>query len=177
MRNNVNRCNTISKNTIKSLGISFDNEREEELFHSFVNDELEERIGASISRLLSCEQLHEFDCINDTAEAQKWLEMNVPTYKWKVAREIEEIKLMLMRLVKDISTSESDHKEIRSLPLNCLDLSTRTYNSLVRYGITAIGELIDIAPEEFPRIRNLSVKCLNEIEAKLKEKFNYQIVL
>jgi len=176
MNNYPSRCKTISTETIRSLGIAFGSKKEEELFHSFVIGELEERVGASISQMLSREQLDEFDKIDDMEKAEEWLETNVPTYKAKVAKEIEEMKLMLMRLSKRISTSEPDYPAIRSQPIDCLDLSVRTFGCLSRYGIKSIGELIDIPPGEFKLIRNLSVKCLNEIEDRLKEKFDYQLI-
>jgi len=54
-----------------------------------------------------------------------------------------------------------------SRPLEELDLSTRTYNCLIRAGIHTIFDVVRRAPEELLAVRNLSCKCLDELESRL----------
>ena len=57
----------------------------------------------------------------------------------------------------------------RSIPLEDLELSVRSYNCLKRAGITTLGEIADKTPEEMMKVRNLGRKSLEEVLAKLKE--------
>lgn len=54
---------------------------ERSAFMVHAEDELEVRVGRTISQDLSEEQLSEFDAIIDTNEAQAWLEHNAPTFR------------------------------------------------------------------------------------------------
>ena len=56
--------------------------------------------------------------------------------------------------------------------IEALDLSVRSYNTLLRAGIFTIADIvnmIDYEPEQFEKIRNLGVKCRAEIVEKLDE--------
>lgn len=50
-----------------------------------------------------------------------------------------------------------------------LDLSVRTYNSLKRYGITTVGELLEKSEQEIMRLRGLGTKSFRELKEKLSE--------
>ena len=174
--NNSNNKNGISKETIRSLGIVFLDPAEEKLFHDYVTEELEVNVGTEISKGLTKEQLNEFDSLTDPDEARQWLEINRPTFKAIVDEQITLMKLRLMRIGKTVSTAIGDHADIRPVPIDELDLSIRCRNALKRNGIISIGELIDLPPNELSQIKNLSKYCLDELEAKLKDKYNYQLV-
>ena len=45
-----------------------------------------------------------------------------------------------------------------------LNLSTRTYNTLLRAGITTVEKIKGMTDEELKNVRNLSKKCLNEVK-------------
>ncbi len=56
-----------------------------------------------------------------------------------------------------------------SSTVDSIALSHRTHNALRRYNITTIEELANTSDDELLKIRNLGVKCLNEIHERLKE--------
>lgn len=174
--NNSNKKIGISKDTIRSLGIAFLDPAEEELFHEYVTEELDINVGTEISKGLTKEQLIEFDNLTEQDEARQWLEVNRPTFKVIVDDQIILMKLRLMRIGKTVSTAIGDHADIRPVPIDELDLSIRCRNALKRNGIISIGELIDLPPNELSQIKNLSRYCQDELEAKLKNKYNYQLV-
>lgn len=60
-------------------------------------------------------------------------------------------------------------KERQKDSIELLNLSTRSYNALRRYGITYISELKDISYNELIRIRTLGIVHVNEILNKLNE--------
>lgn len=60
-------------------------------------------------------------------------------------------------------------KERKKDSIELLNLSTRSYNALRRYGITYISELKDISYNELIRIRTLGIVHVNEILNKLNE--------
>ena len=173
--NNDRTCR-ITAETIRSLGITFDNSEDESRFYDFVTEELETNVGAAISEIFSEEQLSEFDRIAAPDDARAWLERNCPDYRWTVNAEVRSMKLRLMRLGKEISTGVVDHQNIRPTSIDDLELSIRSRNALKRYGIEAVGELIDIPLEERRHIRYLSRGCWDEIEEKLYVKCNYKLV-
>lgn len=45
-----------------------------------------------------------------------------------------------------------------------LNLSTRTYNTLLRAGITTVEKIKGMTDEELKSVRNLSKECLNEVK-------------
>ena len=77
---------------LQEMGLSAMPEEQKQSFLSYVQEELEVRIGERISKGLTEEQLNEFDSITDQAEATKWLEQNRPDYREIVTRTITEMK-------------------------------------------------------------------------------------
>lgn len=61
-----------------------------------------------------------------------------------------------------------DYPEVvPATPIDELDLSVRTYNTLVRGGITTVEQLKDKTDEELAVLRNMSKKQIEEIKGKL----------
>ncbi|HEU4326227.1 MAG TPA: DNA-directed RNA polymerase subunit alpha [Roseiflexaceae bacterium] len=60
--------------------------------------------------------------------------------------------------------------DIYDTPIEELDLTTRTYNSLRRAEITRVGQLLEKSEKELIAIRNLGQKSLDEIRDKLAER-------
>lgn len=77
---------------LQEMGLSAMPEEQKQQFLTYVQEELEVRIGERISRGLTEAQLDEFDSITDQAEATKWLEQNRPDYREIVTRTINEMK-------------------------------------------------------------------------------------
>lgn len=79
-------------NFLQEMGLQAMPEDQKQAFLDYVQEELEVRIGARISKGLTETQLNEFDMINDPLEAAKWLDKNRPDYREIVTRTIEEMK-------------------------------------------------------------------------------------
>lgn len=77
---------------LQEMGLSAMPEQKKKEFLDYIQEELEVRIGARISKGLSEVQLAEFDAISDPMEAAKWLEKNRPDYREIVNRTIAELK-------------------------------------------------------------------------------------
>lgn len=80
------------ENFLKEMGLSAMPENKKQDFLKYIQEELEVRIGARISKGLPDDKLQEFDNITDVNEAAKWLEQNRPDYREIVNRCIEEMK-------------------------------------------------------------------------------------
>jgi DNA-directed RNA polymerase subunit alpha len=67
---------------------------------------------------------------------------------------------------KDVTTAIPDEK--LSIPVEELDLSVRTMNSLRRGGITTVGDLVSKGEKELLSLRNFGQKSRQEVEERLK---------
>ena len=67
---------------------------------------------------------------------------------------------------KAVAATISDEK--LSMPVEELDLSVRTMNSLRRGGITTVGELVSKGEKDLLSLRNFGQKSRQEVEEKLK---------
>lgn len=54
-----------------------------------------------------------------------------------------------------------------NIQLTVLDLSPRSYNALMRAGVSTIGRLVALSDEEIGRVNNVGTKAINEIREKL----------
>jgi DNA-directed RNA polymerase subunit alpha len=54
------------------------------------------------------------------------------------------------------------------MPVEDLNLSARAENSLKRAGITKVGQLVNMNPEDLLSIRNFGQKSYNELIERLK---------
>jgi len=59
--------------------------------------------------------------------------------------------------------------QLCGLPLDELGLSVRAYNSLKRYGITSVGQVLEMNEEELLCVRNFGVKGLQELIEIMQE--------
>ena len=82
----------LDESFLQEMGLQAMPEDQKQAFLDYVQEELEVRIGARISKGLSEEQLNEFDAISDPLEAAKWLEKNRPDYREIFTLTIEELK-------------------------------------------------------------------------------------
>ena len=76
----------------------------------------------------------------------------------------------VLALIDNQPTKEPDINLIIALnkSIDCLELSVRSYNCLRRRGINTIAELYEAKNKgELPKIRNLGLKSVYEIEHKL----------
>lgn len=75
-----------------------------------------------------------------------------------------------MTEMQEQNQSAFDEAEMRhealSIPLNDLDLSVRTYNSLMNYkgNITILADIVRMKPKELLKIPNMNKSMLKEIE-------------
>ena len=61
--------------------------------------------------------------------------------------------------------------DIKSTPIDALNLSTRSYNCLRRNGVCTIGELVALSEEEIFSMKNLGKKSAEEVFQKINEYF------
>ena len=54
--------------------------------------------------------------------------------------------------------------------IECLELCTRTYNALIRYGICTIADVLNYPPDRFIRIRNFGKSSARELTQRMHEK-------
>jgi DNA-directed RNA polymerase subunit alpha len=59
---------------------------------------------------------------------------------------------------------------LNDMPIEVLDLSSRTYNCLKRSQITTVGQLLQMTEEELLGLRNFGQKSLQELHEKLAER-------
>ena len=59
--------------------------------------------------------------------------------------------------------------DIKSTPIDALNLSTRSYNGLRRNGVCTIGELVALSEEEIFSMKNLGKKSAEEVFQKINE--------
>lgn len=93
-------------------------------------------------------------------------------------KELSECKLLCIKLrerLKSYETNEAikdivnDLKE-RSMSIDNLDLSVRSYNCLKRKGVKTIDDLVQLTEDDLMHIRNLGRKSYLEILSKLEER-------
>lgn len=87
-------------------------------FEDLYREELEVRIGKTISQGLTQAQLKEFDLINDSQEASKWLDNNRPDYKTIVNEIINEMELeypLLKYEMKESDKSGSNYSDVNDV--------------------------------------------------------------
>lgn len=63
----------------------------------------------------------------------------------------------------------SDNSPLMRKPIKECGLSPRSVHALGRRGIDTIGELVQYSRHQLLQIRNLGVKCADEIEAMLQK--------
>ncbi len=87
-------------------------------------------------------------------------------------RKIEKLKIVRYEIEcieKKLNTLEPK-TGILTMPIEDLNLSTRTYHCLRRYGkVYTVFDLTQKSKHDIRKLRNLGIKSCNEIERKLKE--------
>ena len=76
--------------------------------------------------------------------------------------------------LKGLSSVQAHLHELKRLPIELLDLSTRPYNCLKREEVNTIGDLLDYSLEDLESIRSFGVGCVNEVCEKIN-KFGLQL--
>ena len=85
----------IDENLLKDLGLASLPPDEKNQMLAQIYETLEMRVGMTLAKQMSDEQLKEFEKFvdaNDEAGALKWLETNYPNYKQVVHAELEKLK-------------------------------------------------------------------------------------
>lgn len=98
----------------------------------------------------------------------------IAIYKSKITRE-ENKKKWLLELEKmkseqkDKLPNKNEKASLISMPIEELDLDTRSYNCLIKHGINTIEDLITNTEDEIGSIRGLGILSLCRIKHKLSE--------
>jgi DNA-directed RNA polymerase subunit alpha len=61
-------------------------------------------------------------------------------------------------------------QQIMDMPVDALELSTRTHNCLRRADIATIGQILQMDEKQLKAVRNLGDKSLEEIKDRVREK-------
>lgn len=67
------------------------------------------------------------------------------------------------------SLDEAEKEKVADQPIEALELSVRSYNCLMRYGIKTVEKLIKTSESDLMGIRNLGSKSIQEIKDKLEQ--------
>ena len=59
--------------------------------------------------------------------------------------------------------------EVYQTPIERLELSPRTLNSLKNHGLQRVGQILEMSDDELKEIRNFGVKSLDELKEKLRD--------
>ena len=78
------------------VGLSNMPEDDKRAFMDHAREELEVRVGRTVSEALTDEQLNEFSGLSDAFDVANWLEQNIPDYREIVKRIFDEFKQEIM---------------------------------------------------------------------------------
>lgn len=88
------------------------------------------------------------------------------------AEEIKKIKGIgnkcTIYILKAIAILESEKRDrensgVKGIPIVELDLSIRSYNALMRYGVRKLGDIWDWEEEDYYKVKNMGKKCVDEM--------------
>lgn len=138
--------NKLTEKELSRVGIAFETVEEAMLFSAFVTEELEVKIGESISTGISESLLQEFDSITDEKESVKWLEKNRPDYREVVKREQYQMVWTMLCLREKISTASSvpEPKGIEA-DLSDIGLSPYTLRYFKTHNLNTVKEVIKLS--------------------------------
>lgn len=68
-----------------------------------------------------------------------------------------------------VEVEEDETEKVRTMSIDELELSVRSYNCLKRANINTVDELIQKTPDDMMKVRNLGRKSLDEVLGKLSE--------
>jgi DNA-directed RNA polymerase subunit alpha len=70
---------------------------------------------------------------------------------------------------EDLRRTRTVPVEIYQTPIERLELSPRTLNSLKNHGLQRVGQILEMSDDELKEIRNFGVKSLDELKEKLND--------
>jgi DNA-directed RNA polymerase subunit alpha len=138
------------------------------------------KIQENLPELTSVEMIFESPDKNDAGEVdeeEKILNTDVPVEE-EVRSETVEVSEEVTETVseeKEVAENGESSEDIASLPIERLDLTVRALNCLKRDKVNTIGELVNRPIQELLKIRNFGRMSLEEVNNKLKEKFDISL--
>lgn len=147
---------------------SIDEYMEEYKFDEDTIDRLSEVLGL-FERATSLMTKAEMDKFNHM-DVDDYLGYNIRIYieeEERKKKEEEEQKRAYRDMFQKPSCGKADKECMKTMPIEVLELSARTYNCLKRAGYNTIGELLALSDEDWRHIRNLGRKGIEEAKAKL----------
>ena len=70
---------------------------------------------------------------------------------------------------EDLRRTRTVPVEVYQTPLEKLEISPRTLNSLKNHGLQRVGQILEMTDDELKEIRNFGVKSLGELKERLKD--------
>lgn len=138
------------------------------------------KIQENLPELTSVEMIFESPSKAETGEAEEEeittiAEAVVEETVKKEAKEKSEKAKETASGEKEISENGENGEDVASLPIERLDLTVRALNCLKRDKVNTIGELMNRPIQELLKIRNFGRMSLEEVNNKLKEKFDISL--
>ncbi|MBR3629336.1 MAG: hypothetical protein IKN55_02550 [Oscillospiraceae bacterium] len=142
------------------LGIFFPSEEEETMFLEVLNEDFEIRMGYRISARLECETQRELSDSEFEAYIESWVMLNQTEARDLINDCMEEVRQDVLKYraeIPGILTELPEH--LRSLPLDDMNLTVRSYHCLKGAGINTLGEVFDCEDlTAIPYIRKRNVE-------------------
>ena len=88
------------------------------------------------------------------------------------ADEIKKIKgignkctIYILKIIAILESEKRDRENsgVKGTPIVELDLSIRSYNALMRYGVRKLGDIWDWEEEDYYKVKNMGKKCVDEM--------------
>ena len=102
---------------LSEFGIEFKDDKEAEMFSDLIEEEFLSRLGKSITRQCSREQIKEYDATLGTPASREWLERNIPNFRDIYKQTVSEMEKELITNKTVIINSKSDKRNNSSLQL------------------------------------------------------------
>lgn len=99
----------------------------------------------------------------------------LPDYDLKMKELVQTQRMVDINSYLDAEVDKSKNVDSYIIPIEMLNLSTRTYRTLKRAGVNYIGDLVKYTITDLKRIRNLGNKSIDELIDALKQKYNIVI--
>ena len=126
---------------LEQIGINFFSDAEaQEFLYGFI-EELEVRIGETISKCATQDQLDEFDRCFTQKEVTAWMEKYCPDYRSIIVNVHEDMEVELIVCRNLIPGASAKGLDMSGVSVSTLDFSYAVLKRLVQNNIRSLGEL------------------------------------
>lgn len=156
------RIRTLDSRDFREMGFLFETDEEVKAFAQIIRKEVKVRICKALLGSVFPELLKEFYNCTDEYEEEIWLGKN---YVYRCLILNEQVEQLYKQIEKYRSRIPG-----AILTIEAMDLSVRIYNCLKRAGLDTVDKVAAFNKiDDLSKIRNLSWKCVNEVQEKLQK--------